>query len=89
MYMDEITEKTIEGTTEGTTEGITEGTTEEIIEEIYQGYCRTIDSSRMVTCEYIKKDGRQVLDYIDCDYGSCVHSKSCKIMAQAHTKEQS
>lgn len=59
---------------------------DEIVEEIYQGYCRTIDNSRMVTCEYKKENGRLVLDCADCDYGSCVHSRDCKIMAQAAGK---
>ena len=59
----------------------------EIIEEIYQDYCRAIDNSRMVTCEYNKEGDKLVLEYADCSYGSCVHSKTCQIMAQAHTED--
>ena len=58
----------------------------EIIEEIYQGYCRAIDASRMVTCEYKKEKDTLKLEYTDCNYGPCVHSKTCKIMEQAHTE---
>lgn len=60
----------------------------EIIEEIYQGYCRAIDASRMVTCEYTKENDKLILNYTDCNYGLCVHSKTCKIMKQAHTENR-
>ena len=54
----------------------------EIIEEMYQGYCRTSDQSRIVTCEYHIEDDKKVLDYTDCAYGTCVHSKTCKLIEQ-------
>lgn len=52
----------------------------EIIEEINQGYCRGSDQSRIVTCEYHMEDGKKVLEYIDCAYGACIHSKTCKLV---------
>ena len=52
----------------------------EIIEEIYQGYCRTLDQARTVTCEYHMDDNKKVIEYVDCSYGKCVHSKTCKLI---------
>lgn len=52
------------------------------MEEMVQGYCRASDQSRIVTCEYIEKDGKNVLEYTDCAYGTCVHSKTCKLMEE-------
>ncbi len=52
----------------------------EIIEEIFQGYCRTIDQARTVTCEYSMENDKKVMEYIDCSYGKCVHSKTCKLV---------
>ena len=53
---------------------------QENIEEMFQGYCRAGDQSRIVTCEFHMEDDKKVLDYADCAYGSCVHSKTCKLM---------
>lgn len=62
----------------------------EIIEEMYQGYCRASDQSRIVTCEFRMEAGVKVLDYADCAYGKCVHTKTCKLMEQMKkTLEQS
>lgn len=54
----------------------------EIFEEIIQGYCRASDQSRILTCEYTEKDGVNVLEYTDCAYGTCVHSKTCKLIEE-------
>lgn len=56
------------------------------IEEIFNGYCRTVNSSQMVTCEYIRKDDHLWLDHTDCAFGGCVHSSSCEIMKEALKK---
>lgn len=54
----------------------------EIFEEIIQGYCRASDQSRILTCEYTEKDGVNVLEYTDCAYRTCVHSKTCKLIEE-------
>ena len=52
----------------------------EIMEEIYQGYCRTLDQARTVTCEYHLHGSEKVIEYIDCSYETCVHNKTCKLI---------
>lgn len=54
----------------------------EIFEEMVQGYCRTSDQPRILTFEYSKKNGENVLEYTDCAYGTCVHSKTCKLIEE-------
>jgi hypothetical protein len=44
-------------------------------EYIFSGYCRTVDSSRMVTVE---TDGESVTD-VACCYGNCPYESSCSI----------
>ena len=43
-------------------------------EWILTGYCRSIDSHRMVTAE---RDNGQW--YADCSYGSCPYEANCEI----------
>lgn len=45
------------------------------IEKFLSGYCRQLDSSRMV--EVLIEDGE--LSEIDCCYGSCIHQGNCPI----------
>ena len=45
-------------------------------EQIFTGYCRCIDSHRMVTAEL---DGGQW--FADCSYGNCPHEQTCPIAA--------
>ena len=44
-------------------------------EKIVSGYCRQLDSSRMV--EVVAQDGE--IAEVDCCYGSCVYQGSCLI----------
>ena len=44
-------------------------------ERILSGYCRKLDSHRMV--EVVLKAGR--LQSVDCDYGSCPFQGSCPL----------
>lgn len=60
----------------------------EIFEEMVQGYCKASDQSRILTCEYAVKDGKNVLEYTDCAYGACVHSKNCKLIEEAFRRLQ-
>lgn len=46
-------------------------------EHFYSGYCRRIDSSRMVAVEV---DNGQV--DADCDFGTCPYQDACPIAAQ-------
>lgn len=45
------------------------------IEKFLCGYCRQLDSSRMV--EVVVEDG--VLSEVDCGYGSCIYQSNCPI----------
>ena len=45
------------------------------IEKFLSGYCRQLDSSRMV--EVILEDGE--VTEVDCCYGSCVYESNCPI----------
>lgn len=45
------------------------------IEKFLSGYCRQLDSSRMV--EVVVEDGE--LSEVDCCYGSCVYQSNCPI----------
>lgn len=44
------------------------------MEEFISGYCRTLDSSRVVTVENDNGPWE-----IDCDYGCCPHAPACPI----------
>ena len=44
-------------------------------EKIVSGYCRQLDSSRMV--EVVAQDGE--ITEVDCCYGNCVYQGSCLI----------
>ena len=46
-------------------------------EKLITGYCRALDSSRMVMAE--TENGN--LTDIDCDYPSCPHAPVCQIAA--------
>ncbi|MBS6194931.1 MAG: hypothetical protein KH828_05055 [Clostridiales bacterium] len=54
----------------------------EIIEEIYSGFCRTCNQGRTVTCEFEEKQGKMVLQEVDCMYEKCLHRSSCQIAKQ-------
>lgn len=63
----------------------------EILEDMLQGYCRSMDHSRIVTCEYRIERNRKVYEYTDCAFGSCVHSDTCMLMEpvrEANKKEE-
>ncbi len=44
------------------------------MEEFVSGYCRALDSSRVVTAELENGSWE-----IDCDYGCCPHASACPI----------
>jgi len=50
-------------------------------EWIFTGYCRCLDSSRMVTLEM--EEGEC---FVDCQYGSCPHEGICDIARSIEEK---
>ena len=48
------------------------------VEKFLSGYCKQLDSSRMV--EVLLEDGK--LAEVDCYYGSCAFQGSCPIAAE-------
>ena len=48
------------------------------IEHIINGYCRTLDQSRMIIA--VTENG--ALTESDCDYPHCPHIQSCQIAKQ-------
>lgn len=63
----------------------------EIMEEMLQGYCRSMDQSRIVTCEYHIEMNQKVYEYTDCAFGKCVHSDTCVLMKsvrEANNKQE-
>ena len=48
------------------------------VEKYLSGYCKQLDSSRLV--EVVLEDGK--VTEVDCCYGSCVHQSNCPIAAQ-------
>lgn len=55
------------------------------IEKYVSGYCRQLDSSRMV--EVIIENGE--ITEIDCCYGNCIHQGNCLIAKEVTTLTQS
>ena len=47
------------------------------MEATFSGYCRTIDSARLVFCEEYGGETE-----IDCDYETCPHAAGCPIGKQ-------
>lgn len=42
---------------------------EEIEEAVFNGFCKTLNETRSVFCEFEVQDGRLCLAEADCDYG--------------------
>ena len=51
------------------------------IEKFVSGYCRQLDTSRMV--EVILEDGE--ICEIDCCYGECIYQSNCPIAEEIDT----
>ncbi len=56
---------------------------ETIIEEMYSGFCKALNETRTVFCEFVEKDGKRSLSQADCAYGTCPHTETCLLMRQA------
>ena len=57
-------------------------------EEAYSGFCKTLNETRTVFCEFERKDGKLCLTQADCAYGTCPHTKTCLLMNQAIKEEE-
>ncbi len=57
---------------------------EEVAEEMYSGFCKALNETRTVFCEFIEKGGERFLSQADCAYGTCPHTQSCLLMKQAN-----
>lgn len=60
---------------------------DDIIEMMFSGFCKTLNETRSVLCEFKREDGRLKLEQADCAYGTCPHSKTCLLMKQARETE--
>lgn len=57
-------------------------------EEFFNGFCRTANQSRMVSCLYIRKEnGGWQLDEADCRMEVCQNRAACEIARQAYAME--
>ena len=56
---------------------------EEIEEAVFNGFCKILNETRSVFCEFEVQDGRLCLAEADCDYGACPHTETCVLMKQA------
>lgn len=55
----------------------------EIIEEFLSGFCRTINGTQSVCCEYSEENGEKILEFMDCAHAVCVHMGACEIYKEA------
>ncbi len=55
----------------------------EIIEEFLAGFCRTCNGIQSVCCEYSRKEGERILEFMDCAHASCLHRGACEIYKEA------
>lgn len=54
----------------------------EFREEVLSGFCKTLNQTRSVFCEFEREEGSWKLTECDCDYGDCQHSDGCILMGQ-------
>lgn len=57
-------------------------------EEFISGFCRTMNGSNTVCCEYAITDGKKKLTFMDCAYKRCVNSGACEIYKEACALEE-
>ena len=50
---------------------------------MYSGFCKALNETRTVFCEFTEKDGKRSLSQADCAYGACPHTETCLLMKQA------
>ena len=55
---------------------------EAMMEKTYSGFCKALNETRTVFCEFEEKDGKRIFSGADCAYGACPHSKTCLLMKQ-------
>ncbi len=52
-------------------------------EKFISGFCRTLNRTNTVCCEYEEVNGKKKLVFMDCYYESCEHHSSCLIYKEA------
>ncbi|MBQ1312371.1 MAG: hypothetical protein IIY55_11035 [Blautia sp.] len=58
-------------------------------EEVFiSGFCRTINGTNTVCCEYEEIEGKRKLVFMDCVFEKCEHHAACLIYKEAREKEQ-
>ena len=57
-------------------------------EEFISGFCRTLNMTNTVCCEYETAEGRRKLTFMDCVYEKCEHHSSCLIYREALEREK-
>lgn len=61
---------------------------EDIAEKYCSGFCKSLNATRMVCCEYREQDGRYELTGTDCNYDSCSWFRDCTLMAEARKRAE-
>ena len=57
-------------------------------EEFYSGFCKTINDTRRICCEFRVEDGKYLFDNSDCEYEGCHFREECLVIRQALEREQ-
>ncbi len=52
-------------------------------EVFYSGFCKALNETRTVLCEFEEREDGRVLISADCAYGKCPHSGDCRLMEPA------
>jgi len=60
----------------------------EIIEETYSGFCKALNETRTVFCEFEEVNGSACLESADCAFGRCEHTKTCLLMKPVREKTE-
>ena len=55
----------------------------EIQEEFISGFCRTLNGTNTVCCEYTEESGERGLTFMDCAHEDCMHHGACEIYKEA------
>ncbi len=61
---------------------------DDVMEEVFNGFCKALNESRTVFCEFERKGGKLTLESADCAYGACPHTEVCLLMKQAREREE-
>ena len=57
-------------------------------ERFISGFCRSLNRTNTVCCEYEEEDGKKELTFMDCFFENCEHHSSCLIYKEALGEER-